>query len=117
MCFLLIPAFGVIGAAVANLAGTVVINLMRAVEVWAIMHTHAYDSGYFKPVMAGTAAALITGLADRFVAVSTGPGNFMLLASVLLLIFIGAIFALGIDKQDRTVMLLLRGRLVRNGTA
>ena len=33
-CFLLIPQYGVVGAALANLAASFAINLMRAAQVW-----------------------------------------------------------------------------------
>lgn len=59
VCFMLIPKYGVIGAAVANMIAIAVINLMRATQVWNIMHMHAYDLNYLKPIVAGASVAAI----------------------------------------------------------
>lgn len=116
-CFLLIPQYGVVGAALANLAASFAINLMRAAQVWFFMRMHAYNRGYLKPALAGAAAAIVADQAGRFIDTSSGPAQVIALASMMLLVFLAGILLLGIDAEDKAVLLLVKARLGRNGTA
>jgi len=115
-CFLLIPRYGVVGAALANLAASFAINLMRAAQVWLFMRMHAYDRGYLKPALAGAAAAFVAIQAGRFIDTFSGPVPVIALASMMLLVFLAGILLLRIDAQDKAVLLLVKARLGRNGT-
>ena len=117
MCFLLIPHYGVIGAAVANMTATTAINLLRATEVWLIMHTHAYDLNYLKPLLAGTASAALVALLGRYLIGNTGLIRVAVLAAGMLVVYIAVTVTLGLSAQDKTVLGLVRKRLARAGEA
>gem|GEM_PF-1836071 len=113
ICLMMIPTYGIIGAATANFIASVVLNLMRALEVWFLMHSHAYDRNYIKPVVAGGLSALVTAQADRFMTDLSGPAHVLLQGTLLSLVFLAGIGILGINEQDREVMLLIKSRLFR----
>ncbi|MHB9111529.1 MAG: flippase [Thermoleophilia bacterium] len=112
-CFLLIPSHGVIGAALANLAATVVINTMRATEVWIFMHTHAYDLGYIKPLLAGTASAALVLLLGRYAIGNTGLMRVAILAAGMLVVYTAVTVFLGLSAQDKTILGLVKTRLIK----
>ena len=112
-CFLLIPSHGVIGAAMANLAATVVINSMRATEVWIFMHTHAYDRGYLKPLLAGTTSAALVIFPGKYLIGNTGLIRVAILASGMLVVYTAMTVLLGLSPQDKTVLGLVKKRLVK----
>lgn len=112
-CFLLIPSHGVIGAALANLAATVVINLMRAMEVWIFMRMHAYDLGYIKPVLAGAVSGVMVVLMGRYVIGNTGLVSVAILAIGMLVVYTAVTVIMGLSIQDKTVLGLVKKRLVK----
>jgi O-antigen/teichoic acid export membrane protein len=101
---LLIPRWGVVGAATASAAATTIVDLMRVWQVWALERVHPYDRTFLKPLAAG-AAALAVGmaLAGRWTA-SARP---LVLASQIAIVFVvytAALFALRMAPEDRMVL-------------
>ena len=100
----LVPRWGVLGAAVAALVSTTVINLARIVEVWVLERVQPYDRTFAKPVAAGL-AAYGTGMALR----TWGPAvDSMLVAGVYAVIitavYTGASHLLGVAPEDRDII-------------
>jgi O-antigen/teichoic acid export membrane protein len=101
---LLIPRWGVVGAATAAAVATTIVDLMRIWQVWALERVHPYDRTFLKPLAAG-AAALGAGMAlvDRWPV----AGRPVLLASqivVVVVVYAGALFALRMAPEDRMVL-------------
>ena len=113
LCFLLIPSYGAIGAAIANMTSLVIVNIMRASELWIIIRIHAYDFRYIKPFIAGAAGAIITILAGSYVLTEKGLLEEAVLVAVLLVTYIAAMLAMGLDEQDKKVLKLIKNRLRR----
>jgi len=113
VCFLLIPRYGAVGAALANLAATLVINLMRATEVGLFMRVHAYDLNYLKPVLAGAASAAIVVLGAEPVIGETSALRVAILALAMLVSFLAVTIALGLSPKDSEVLDLVKKRLTR----
>lgn len=104
---LLIPKFGITGAALAIAAGIIVINLLRLYQSWRILGFGPYSAYLAKPV----AAVLLTGLPLFFLV----PGSmtsglvftlagFMACYAVLMVIF-------KIDATDLQLLAAARGRI------
>lgn len=51
--YLLIPKFGVLGAAIGTGISLVILNLLRLTEVFYLMKIHPYRFDYLKPLLAG----------------------------------------------------------------
>jgi O-antigen/teichoic acid export membrane protein len=101
---LLIPRFGIIGAAVAALGATATIQIVRVVEVWILAGLNPYDRMILKPV-AAAAIAFAPGWAIQRRLIESF-GTFELLASVLAvgLIYVGALILLRLGEDDRLVL-------------
>lgn len=113
VCFWLIPRYGVVGAAIANMSAVTVLNLLRVAEVWIFMRMHAYSLSYLKPFSAGTAGALLVFLVSRYVLDGSGLFITAVLAAAVLIIYLLAIWAMGLDDHDRTVLNMVKKRLPR----
>lgn len=113
LCYLLIPGAGIMGAAIANAAAVALINLLRAIEVWFIMHMHAYDRSYLKPIAAGLAGSAVVLLGGRFLLGTDSALKLMTLAAMLVAVYIGLILAMGLNEQDRVVISAFKRRLGR----
>jgi O-antigen/teichoic acid export membrane protein len=111
LSFLLIPMWGVVGAAIAVAVATSALNIIRTIEVFVTMRFLPYNKSFVKPVVAGVAAALATrGMAQWFLArgdlISTG-----LNIGFLLITYAAMILILGLSEEDQMVITRLRGRL------
>jgi len=110
LCVTLIPSYGLVGAAIANMVSLAVVNIMRVIEVWYFMRMHAYDRSYFKPLLAGAAGAAVAALSGYLVIGTGSLARVGLLAVMLLAIYVAAMVIMGLDENDRLVLKLIRGR-------
>lgn len=112
-CLLLIPAHGVIGAAIANVAAAAALNLMRSIEVWVFMRMYVYSIKFIKPLLAGTAGAVLVIAVKYLAGIGADFAMLIIAASILLATYIVVMIALGLDEQDHEVIRLIKRRLSR----
>lgn len=105
----LIPRYGIVGAATSWGGSLLVLTSVRVWEVWAFSRMLPVSRGLLKGLWAGAAAAA-TGFSLRAVA---GGGLVSLVVGVVAIgvVYVAAIWALGVDSDDRLVLDSLRRRL------
>jgi O-antigen/teichoic acid export membrane protein len=101
---LLIPRWGVLGAAVASLISLSTIQVLRQLEVWILFRLLPYNRSFVKPVAAGLATLVIALAIRQWV-----PTDASLLHTVLHVIIVFAAYAgitllLGFPAEDRAVL-------------
>ena len=108
---LLIPPFGLVGAAVANGVAASSVNAALTGWVYREVGMHPYNRGWLKPLGAGLGTAVVV-LAARGFLPAGGGGE---LAGLLLLgvAYLGLLALLGVDAEDRLVLRELAGRARR----
>jgi O-antigen/teichoic acid export membrane protein len=110
---LLIPRFGLLGAAVGALIVNAVINNLRMVQVWYLFRILPFNRTFLKPLAAGltaTAAALLALL------LAGGELNLFLLigqVAILFVVYAGVIYLLGLPDEERAVINRLWRRVRR----
>lgn len=108
---LLIPRWGLIGAAAASATANAAINLLRLAEVYLLYGLLPYNVGFLKPLMAGLIALMLSRTMRRWLP-SEETLVFIALKIVLLLAaYAAAIVLLGLDQEDRAVLSYLGRRL------
>jgi O-antigen/teichoic acid export membrane protein len=112
---LLIPPFGLIGAAMAALGATLAVNLLRVAQVWYLLRLLPWERSFVKPILAGLGAFAV------------GAGVAMALAGIdpILRVLVGglaivAVYAfilvrLGISDDDRELLSRAARRFRRRG--
>jgi O-antigen/teichoic acid export membrane protein len=104
----LIPAYGIVGAAVAWAVSLDVVNTARVLQVRALTGALPVSAGMLRGLVAG-AAALAAGLG----AAAILPGGFGTLVAglaVIVVVYGGVVLALGLSRQDRMVLRALLRR-------
>lgn len=117
LCVLLIPRYGILGAAIANASANILANIVRAVEVQALFGVHAYNAEYFKPAAAGLIAGGISFAGLKLDIAGEGLVALGIWAAVFLIIFAGMIYFFGIEKKDAEMTQVLKTRLFRSRPA
>jgi O-antigen/teichoic acid export membrane protein len=106
---LLIPRWGMIGAATANAAAVVLVNLLRLWQVHHYLGLAPYDRRFLRPVLAGLAGAVVARLLPL-----PALGNLEELAArilLLALVYASVLIALGIEPAERVLAAAAIARL------
>jgi O-antigen/teichoic acid export membrane protein len=109
--FLMIPHWGILGAAIANATSLAAVNVLRVVQVHRVLGIFPYDRAFLRPLGAGLiggTVALLLPLAGM-----DPLPRLVLRMLVLGAAYIGALVAFGIDPVDREVAKAFRERLRR----
>ncbi len=110
---LLIPPYGLIGAAVAGGLTITIINLLRLVEVYVTLKMHPFTSSLWKPLVAGLVAAAVSYALCSVLALKQPVVTLALLLPVLFSLFFFLIYKLGLDEDDQIVLEAVRKKLRR----
>ena len=110
MCSLLIPRFGIVGAAVSSALSEALLQTLQVVEVAMLYRVHAFSHGFAKAILAG---AIVLALAE-FALGELGLARPWLLAAqagVLLVGYAALVLALGIGVEERELIHSLLRRI------
>ncbi|MEV6636739.1 flippase [Actinoplanes sp. NPDC051470] len=102
----LIPEYGIVGAAVAWAASLTVVNLARVIQVRRLIATLPASRGMAKGLLAGV-AALAVGLVLEAV-LPSGPAGLIVGLVAIAGVYAGTVLALGLGREDRMVLRALR---------
>jgi O-antigen/teichoic acid export membrane protein len=108
---LLIPPWGILGAAIANATALAAVNVLRVVQVHRVLGIFPYDRRFLRPLGAG----LIGGTVALLLPLAGLEPLSRLVVRILVLgvVYLGALAAFGIDPVDREVARAFRDRLRR----
>jgi O-antigen/teichoic acid export membrane protein len=107
---LLIPSWGVVGAATATLLTVILINGMRMLQVFFMFRLLPYNTSFAKPIAAGL-AALLAALALGALLPDLGAAGVALRVAALFGVYAAVILLLGLAPEDRAVLARLRKRV------
>ncbi len=107
---LLIPRWGVVGAATAAALSTVLVNIVCLLEILLLLRMQPYNRSFLKPLVAGLAAALVTCLLNQRLALPPLP-QVAVGGAVLWSVYMATLALLGLSAEDLAVLESLRSRL------
>ncbi len=101
LCLLLVPRFGINGAAISVLACLTTMMVAMVIEVWVLERVHPFHAALLKPV--GAAAAT---LAVQLIAVRMLPSLVGAIVALLggVLTYVGVLLLLGLAREERDVV-------------
>lgn len=108
---LLIPRWGLLGAAAAVLISLGSVNLLRVVEVWFIYRILPYNRSFLKPAMAGIFACAASIIVIRIAPAESEFFNLAIGALVICIVYACSILLLGLEAEDRNVISRMFGRM------
>jgi O-antigen/teichoic acid export membrane protein len=98
----LIPAYGIIGAAVAWAVSLAVVNAARVLQVRSLIQALPVSRGMLTGLLAGV-AALGAGFAVKAL-LPAGFGTLVAGLAAIAVVYAGAVLALGLSREDRMVL-------------
>jgi O-antigen/teichoic acid export membrane protein len=100
----MIPAWGVVGAAIAAFLAVVVVNLLCVIEVWILERLLPFDATFVKPTVAGTIAFVLGLLLTVWFPVGANLGTAIVQGLVVTCVYTGLLFLFGLADADRLVL-------------
>jgi O-antigen/teichoic acid export membrane protein len=107
MNLILIPRYGIRGAAIAWAISIALTNVAKVAQVWLTMRMHAFDIGFAKGCLAG-AVAFVPGYAVH--ATMRGFTGVVIGAVAITATYVAVLLALGLREEDRLVLRRLAQR-------
>lgn len=110
---LLIPRWGVLGAAAASSLSTVIVNIVCFVEVYVLLKMHPYRLDIFKPLIAGAITAAAAVVLNRYYIALPLLLHLALGIGTLYAIYILLIALFGLSEDDLLILRSFRSRFAR----
>jgi O-antigen/teichoic acid export membrane protein len=109
---LLIPRWGVFGAAIATASSLFLDNALALVEVFILLRLWPYNRGFVKPLVASLMAAAMTFGVNRWIPAGLSF-SFSLVFNIafLWLSYAMGLMLLGISEEDKLILSTLKARL------
>lgn len=111
----LIPRLGVVGAALGVMLSSVLINLLRMVQIFWLLRIWPYDRSFLKPVVAALVAVLPTYLVNLWLLSTSWVVQLVVGTLLLTGIYVIVIVLLKLSEEDRLVLERLWARLGPRG--
>jgi len=112
--YLLIPKYGIIGAAVATTISLVAINIVELTEIYYLFGFHPFRWDILKPISAGIFSSLIILAILRFDFIKLHQNNILLLGALIILfltLYLLSLILLGLSDEDKWMVKLIQKRL------
>jgi len=109
---LLIPRWGLVGAAIAALAAAIIINVLRLLEVFALFRLLPYNWSFLKPVVAAAVVLLVARSIDFLFPAQTNLVFTIINMLILIVAYGGIILLLGLSEEDLMVLTRVRRRVL-----
>jgi O-antigen/teichoic acid export membrane protein len=121
LSFVLIPVYGIMGAAWASAGSIVFYNAITLIAVGKVMGFWPYNRQYLKSVIAGLLAAAVVVLVRQLLGIPVGFVAILVLTPLFLVSFAGVLLGLGLSPSDqqflKAVWIALRRFRVRGASA
>jgi O-antigen/teichoic acid export membrane protein len=98
----LIPTYGIKGAATATGISIIVIQLVKLIEVKVLLGFTPYKLSFLKPVFSGTLCGSIILLIKKYIIISD-PKAVILCGAAFILCYTLLLVALGLEKEEKAI--------------
>lgn len=105
-----IPAWGVIGAALAIAICSILVNTLRLIQVYILLGLWPYDLSFLKPITAALVAAGFVYSVNLWLVIFPALIQLIAGASLIGVIFVVVIILLKLSEEDRLVLKRLSDR-------
>ncbi len=101
---LLIPDYGVLGAAFAGALSRAVMNLVRVGQVYVLFRILPYNREFVKPLLAAAVTVAVAWLFDSRLTLPHPLLHAAVGMALIGVVYFGAIMALGLSEDDRAIL-------------
>jgi O-antigen/teichoic acid export membrane protein len=107
----LIPRYGMVGAALATVCALTLVNLLTLVEVRVLFGCHPFREDSIRTFLAAALAVAVAVPAAIYLNGLSAVAEVVLVGGLLLVVYVAAIWMFGLSDEDRELLALARTRL------
>ena len=116
LSYMLIPKYGIVGAAIATAFSIAFVNILRLIEVYYFERIHPYKRSFIKPLISGTLSTLVLSILGIFFPYSSSLFFSAGFGVVFLGSFIGFLILFRLESEDKYILKLIGKRLISGRT-
>ncbi|UCG25571.1 MAG: flippase [Chloroflexota bacterium] len=110
---LLIPKYGLMGAAVGALIVNAAINTLRMIEVWYVFRILPLNRTFIKPIAAALLALAVALLVQQLLVDNMNLLLLILQVAILFAVYAGLLLLLGLPEQEKVIVAQARRRIAK----
>jgi len=113
--FHFIPELGILGAALSLGIAISIINIIRLIEVYAILKIHPYKIDFYKPILAGIGATFSLLAFNHLLNLSIHDLLPRLFVSSLFIVvlYLTILFSLGMDEREKVILNKILNKVIK----
>ncbi|HSL46397.1 MAG TPA: flippase [Anaerolineales bacterium] len=100
----LIPRFGVVGAAISALVMFILLNTIRILQVYYLLRLVPYNRSILKPILAGLVTFVTIFTLNQWIPAGMNPLLVVTYVLVLVTMFAAMIWLMGLSAEDRMLL-------------
>ncbi|NET62293.1 MAG: oligosaccharide flippase family protein [Symploca sp. SIO2E6] len=112
---LMIPRWGMLGAAVATGISILGVNLLRILQVYLVLQVQGFNWSYLKTIVAGTLTILLGFFLHSWLAFMPYFLALLLTAGVMLVVYGALLWTIGLEEADLVILKEAGGRRQKAG--
>ncbi len=110
---ILIPKYGIVGAAISYSIGLLIVNIVRVIEVYRFIRIHPFQFNLLKVIICGSITSLVLYYGNILLGnIQTNLFFWILEIITFILIYVGLILILKLDEYDKLVYKMLKQSLL-----
>ncbi len=107
---ILIPKYGILGAAISSATAISLLNIGELLIVWFALRMHPFEISYIKPLVSSIVALLIMLTGIHLLGVEKPVLLLIIAGTMFFFVYTIMLVLLGINKEDRLVLQALRNK-------
>jgi len=112
LSLILIPKYGIIGAALAQAISIIFMSIIRLMQVYFILKIHPYRLDFFKPLLASVISSISVFLLTKHLIQTNKPLILLLIGSLVVIgIYTCMLSLLGFEKEEKFILNKIRATL------
>ena len=109
---LMIPRWGMMGAAVATGISILGVNLLRSLQVYLVLHIQGFNWSYFKTIIVGTIAVLIGFILHSWLTFMPYFLRLLFTAGAIFLVYGTLLWIIGLEEADLVIFRKMKQRIL-----
>jgi O-antigen/teichoic acid export membrane protein len=110
-----IPRWGLVGAAVATSISMGSVNILRVLQVYAMLKIHAYNRVYLKPIGSGILAGFLGFGLQSWLPAMHFILALMIMATFILITYTLSLWVMGLEKNDKMILNKINKKIKKIG--
>lgn len=114
LTILLVPRYGLLGAAYANGASTILANIVALVETHFLLQLHPFSIRYFKILLSGAITAVVVYIVHCYMPNNVSIIFSLMQGSLVFIIFFVLVILFALEEDEKKFLMAIKGKFLQS---